>query len=213
MALPCPRLGHVLHRARRGQQDAHRARQHHHLGRARHTRRHARPRVAPSHSQPRALRPRPPARSPAPWQPPARPWCAPERPWCAPQGWPRPRHCWPRALATLTPSRSASQAGLACLVGCLCCATAYRPAPLRRPEHEHDQVRVRVRLGIGLGLAAPLRRADCAALHPSPQGTALLAAAVRALPSAPSRTVHNRAPHPNPVPGARQSRKKEQGGR
>ena len=119
----------------------------------------------------------------------------------------------PRALATLTPSRSASQAGLACLVGCLCCATAYRPAPLRRPEHEHDQVRVRVRLGIGLGLAAPLRRADCAALHPSPQGTALLAAAVRALPSAPSHTVHNRAPHPTPVPGARQSREKEQGGR
>jgi len=33
----------------------------------------------------------------------------------------------------------ASPAGLACLVGCLCCATAYRPAPLRRPEHEHDQ--------------------------------------------------------------------------
>ena len=169
------------------------------------------------HATPAATRvrewPRPHARNPAPWQPPARPWCAPERPWCAPQGWPRPRHCWPRALATLTPSRSASQAGLACLVGCLCCATAYRPAPLRRPEHEHDQVRVRVRLGIGLGLAAPLRRADCAALHPSPQGTALLAAAVRALPSAPSRTVHNRAPHPNPVPGARQSRKKEQGGR
>lgn len=33
----------------------------------------------------------------------------------------------------------ATPAGLACLVGCLCCATAYRPAPLRRPEHEHDQ--------------------------------------------------------------------------
>jgi len=33
----------------------------------------------------------------------------------------------------------ASPAGLACLVGCLCCATAYRPAPLRRAEHEHDQ--------------------------------------------------------------------------
>lgn len=33
----------------------------------------------------------------------------------------------------------ATPAGLACLVGCLCCATAYRPAPLRRTEHEHDQ--------------------------------------------------------------------------
>jgi len=33
----------------------------------------------------------------------------------------------------------ATPAGLACLVGCLCCATAYRPAPLRAKEHEHDQ--------------------------------------------------------------------------
>jgi len=33
----------------------------------------------------------------------------------------------------------ATPAGLACLVGCLCCTTAYRPAPLRRPEHEHEQ--------------------------------------------------------------------------
>ena len=69
LALPCPGLGHVLHRAGGGQQDAHRARQHHRVGRPRHTRRQGCPRVAP-----------PPARAPSPLQPPARPRTPPIRP-------------------------------------------------------------------------------------------------------------------------------------
>ena len=40
----------------------------------------------------------------------------------------------------------------------------------------------------------------------SSQGTALLAAAVRARLTASSHTLHSRTPHPTPIPGARQSR-------
>ena len=32
----------------------------------------------------------------------------------------------------------ATPAGIACLVGCLVCATAYRPAPLRREREEAE---------------------------------------------------------------------------
>ena len=135
LALPCPGLGHMLHRAGGGQQDAHRARQHRRVGRPRHARRRSCPRAA----LPPASRPPPvPRRLCNPRHAPASPRTTPAAP-VRPARWQRSCHSGPRAPPTLTPTRSARQAGLACLVGCLCCATAYRPAPLRRTEHEHEQ--------------------------------------------------------------------------
>ena len=81
----------------------------------------------------------PPVCPPPPYRPPPHtPRTPPARP---PQGGGGRATAGPRAPPTLTPTRSTLQAGLACLVGCLCCATAYRPAPLRAKEHEHDQAR------------------------------------------------------------------------
>ena len=101
--------------------------------------------------------------SPAPARVQKRPACGPARPRsCTPppgHGHLPPPLCQPRNVAAAAPLpalahlprishassaltaalASALQAGLACLVGCLCCATAYRPAPLRRTEHEHEQ--------------------------------------------------------------------------
>ena len=110
----------------------------------------------------------------------------------------------PRTPSTLTPTRSTLQAGLACLVGCLCCATAYRPAPLRRAEHEHDQASTpdTNHLRTAFAPPPPSRHLPCSAshsvthlafTHPSPPNPRLRGTFRR-------RSLRRPPPHPRVLP-------------